>query len=273
MVCIEEKPAKRCIPVGPRRKVFAQVEGGRNRTIVLVHGWGLNHDMWRCQIPALKRHYKVVAIDLRGFGDSSKPLAGYSYETWAKDIGEVIRYLKLKHVTLAGYSLGGAIAMYYVSMGIEPAVDRIALIAAAGPCMTKCADRLGGQDRQFFKDHIDRIKTGRKLHVFEQFYAPTALPTDPKVWTWLLKMLDSASIPALVSGLTEMRNWDLTDEVGNISVGEKTRIFHGIEDELVPFEFAEEQQELITGSKLVSFKNGHLLFYNERDDLSRELCW
>jgi len=60
----------------------------------VVHGWALNHEMWKFQIPYLKDNgYQVVAIDLRGFGNSDKPPAGYTYETWANDLGTVIEKL------------------------------------------------------------------------------------------------------------------------------------------------------------------------------------
>jgi pimeloyl-ACP methyl ester carboxylesterase len=135
-ICVEEPPSKRCIEVENGVKIFAQVQG-EGKPIVLIHGWGLNHEMWNAQIPYLTEHgYKAVAVDLRGFGNSDKPVAVYDYDTWANDIGKVLEALDLQNVTLVGYSIGGAISMYYAATRSDPHVEKLALVAAAGPCVT-----------------------------------------------------------------------------------------------------------------------------------------
>jgi pimeloyl-ACP methyl ester carboxylesterase len=116
--------------------MFAEVVGS-GKPMLLVHGFGLTHEMWKYQIPYLKRHgYHVVSIDLRGFGYSKNVPAGYTYKTWAKDLGKAIDKFERDDVTLVGYSLGGAIAMYYMALHDDPPVERLALVAAAGPYMT-----------------------------------------------------------------------------------------------------------------------------------------
>jgi len=277
MACIEEAPEGYYIHVGNHKKIFAQVAGEGKQAIVLVHGWGLNHNMWKDYVPTLKDDYKVVAIDLRGFGKSSKPLTGYSYKTWADDISKVIECLELEHVTLAGYSLGGAIAMYYVSKGVKPAVERLALIAAAGPCMTKLRGRLEDESRKFLETQIKILeqdmrrgkKVDRREQVFQQFYQVPHI--NDKDWKWLTDMLWSASLQALLWAIKEMAKWDLTDALEQIAIGNQTRICHGLKDSLVPFTKAQEQHRRIKGSTLIPFENGHLLFYCEQEKLCNNL--
>lgn len=117
-------------------KMFAEVVG-EGKPMMLVHGFGLDHRMWRYQIPYLIRHgYHVVSIDLRGFGDSKNMPASYTYDTWADDLAKAIDKFDRDDVTLVGYSLGGAIAMHYLTAYDTPPVGRLALVAAAGPYMT-----------------------------------------------------------------------------------------------------------------------------------------
>ncbi|HYA33015.1 MAG TPA: alpha/beta hydrolase [Candidatus Bathyarchaeia archaeon] len=124
------------VKVGRGVKMFAEVEG-KGKPMMLVHGFGLTHEMWKYQIPYLtSRGYHVVAVDLRGFGESSNMPASYTYDTWAKDLGKAIDKFERDDVTLVGYSLGGAIAMHYMATHRNPPVERLALIAAAGPYMT-----------------------------------------------------------------------------------------------------------------------------------------
>lgn len=248
-------------------KVYAQVEEGDGTPIVLVHGLGLNHDMWRYQIPYLKqRDYYVVAIDLRGVGNSGLSLTGYSYETWASDIGEIIQQLGLHNVMLAGCSIGGAISMYYTSNGVNPPVDRLALISAAGPYM--------GFRRYFWQMSIDIISSVPRDVAFQQFFAASFLPLSPTAlewpYQWIYDMFASASKEAMIAGLTELRDRDLRQDVAAIRT--TTRIFHGIWDQFVPFRVSQEQRDLIVGSIRRPFLwSGHAIFLEEGDKLSSEL--
>jgi len=133
-------PVAEPVKVGPGVKMFAEVVGS-GKPMVLVHGFGLDHRMWKYQIPYLKNHgYHVVSIDLRGFGDSKNMPASYTYDTWANDLGKAIDKFERSDVTLVGYSLGGAIAMHYMASHDNPPVTRLALVAAAGPYMTWSRD-------------------------------------------------------------------------------------------------------------------------------------
>jgi pimeloyl-ACP methyl ester carboxylesterase len=53
------------------------VMGGQGDPVVLLHGWPQTWYEWRHTMPALAKNYTIIAPDLRGFGDSSKPITGY----------------------------------------------------------------------------------------------------------------------------------------------------------------------------------------------------
>jgi pimeloyl-ACP methyl ester carboxylesterase len=80
---------------------------------VLLHGWPQTWYMWRKVIPALAERYTVIAPDLRGFGQSSKPISGYDKRTVATDIYELVRSLGFEKIFLVGHDFGGPTAYAY----------------------------------------------------------------------------------------------------------------------------------------------------------------
>ena len=87
-----------------------------NKTILFIHGWPANHKLFEYQFnifPAMG--YRCIGVDIRGFGKSDKPWGDYSYDRLADDVRTVVDILKLQNFTLAGHSVGGAIAVRYMA--------------------------------------------------------------------------------------------------------------------------------------------------------------
>src|SRR5678815_1700702 len=57
---------------------------GRGSPLLLLHGHPQTHVMWHCVAPALAEHFTIVLMDLRGYGDSGRPMAGEYSEAYAK---------------------------------------------------------------------------------------------------------------------------------------------------------------------------------------------
>jgi pimeloyl-ACP methyl ester carboxylesterase len=74
------------------------VIGGHGDPIVLLHGWPQTWYEWRHVMPVLAKNYTVIAPDLRGLGDSSKPLTGYVGKTTAEDIHQLVSQLGFKQI-------------------------------------------------------------------------------------------------------------------------------------------------------------------------------
>lgn len=107
-----------------------------NKTILFVHGWPGNHNLFEYQFNELpKLGYRCIGIDCRGFGLSDKPWSGYDYDTLADDIKSVIDALGLKNITLGGHSTGGAICIRYMARYNGYGVSKLALFAAAAPSL------------------------------------------------------------------------------------------------------------------------------------------
>jgi pimeloyl-ACP methyl ester carboxylesterase len=91
------------------------VIGGHGDPIVLLHGWPETWYEWRHVMPALAKNYTVIAPDLRGLGDSSKPLTGYDGKTVAEDIHQLVGKLGFKTIFLVGHDIGTQVAYSYAA--------------------------------------------------------------------------------------------------------------------------------------------------------------
>jgi pimeloyl-ACP methyl ester carboxylesterase len=91
------------------------VIGGHGDPIVLIHGWPQTWFEWRHVMPTLAKNYTVIVPDLRGLGDSSKPLTGYDGKTTAEDIHQLVSQLGFKQIFLVGHDVGSQPAYSYAA--------------------------------------------------------------------------------------------------------------------------------------------------------------
>lgn len=79
--------------------------------LVFVHGWTCSRDFWPGQLPHFAKKHHVVALDLRGHGESDKPDEDYSIDGFADDVAWLIGELGLDKPVVIGHSMGGSIAL------------------------------------------------------------------------------------------------------------------------------------------------------------------
>jgi haloacetate dehalogenase len=84
--------------------------GGQGSPVVLLHGYPQTGQMWRKIAPELLDQFSVVCPDLRGYGDSDKPAAGYDKRTMARDIHLVMEGLGHKSYAVVGHDRGARVA-------------------------------------------------------------------------------------------------------------------------------------------------------------------
>lgn len=114
---------------GPRIAYIDQGQG--SETIILIHGLGSYAPAWKNNIPALAKEMRVIALDLPGYGKSSKgPWAG-SMDFFATALIEFADSLGLKKFHLAGHSMGGQISMV-TALKFPSRVKKMILTAPAG---------------------------------------------------------------------------------------------------------------------------------------------
>ena len=92
-------------------RLFYEIEG-KGAPVMLIHGFGASTFTWRHIAPALAKTHEVIAVDLKGFGQSDKPLdARYSIGDQSDLIKQLILDLNLRNLTLVGHSFGGGVAL------------------------------------------------------------------------------------------------------------------------------------------------------------------
>ena len=102
---------------------------GRGDPIVLIPGLGLDHTYFRYAIPELERHFRVLAYDPRGTGQSDRPAGQYSMELWAEDLRRLLAGLNISEAHIVGSSLGGCVALEAVR-GTPQIAKSLILVAA-----------------------------------------------------------------------------------------------------------------------------------------------
>ena len=105
----------------------------RGSVVVLLHGWPQTWYLWRDVIPGLATRFRVVAPDLRGLGDSSRPPGGYDKKTIAQDIWRLVHdVLGEQRLFVAGHDWGGPTA-FALAAQHRDAVRRVAIFDVPVP--------------------------------------------------------------------------------------------------------------------------------------------
>ena len=109
------------------------LSAGQGAPLVLLHGWPQTCFAWRKVVPALARRFRVIAPDLRGLGDSSRPQDGFDKQTVARDIAQLLRSgLGIASAHVVGHDWGGPVA--FALAAFHPGlVSRLVMLDAAVP--------------------------------------------------------------------------------------------------------------------------------------------
>lgn len=153
------------------------------RPILCVHGITANCRCWDLMAEALLPDYRVIAMDLRGRGQSDKPSQGYSLDHHLQDINCLLDDLQIDRAVIMGHSLGAFIGLAFAAR-YPQRVDRLILVDGAGDlspeqfeevfiAIKPALDRLG---RVFASadDYLNKMKAAPYMHpwspVIETYY-------------------------------------------------------------------------------------------------------
>jgi pimeloyl-ACP methyl ester carboxylesterase len=153
---------------------------GKGDPVILLHGYAENSHMWRPLMVELAKSHTVIAPDLRGFGQSSKPMTGYDKKTMAHDIHALAQSLGYQREIVVGHDIGLMVAYAYAAQ-YPNEVDRIVLMDAFLPGVGDWKTVWLLRDLwhfHFYGETPLKLVAGRERIYFEHFWNDFA--ADPK---------------------------------------------------------------------------------------------
>ena len=246
---------------------------GQGRPVVMIHGWPLSDEMFEYQYNDLmNNHFRVIGITLRGFGKSDKPFGEYNYDVHARDIKQVLLELEINDAVLCGFSMGGSIAIRYVTAYFGAHVSKLVLCGAAAPIFTQRSDFPYNLSKKDVDDLINLNNQDRPklLADFAKIFSSSENSLNKGIAGWLYGIGLSASSYATAQCLYALRDTDLRNDLPEIKI--PTLIMHGMNDKICSFDLAKQMKERIPDSNIVAFENsGHSLFLEETKKFNAEL--
>ena len=188
------------------------------------------------------------------------------------DVHAVIEGLNLREAVLVGFSMGGAIAVRYMARHNGDRVAKLVLAGAAAPAFTQREGFPYGLESSAVNDLISAAKSDRPsmLGDFGGLFFSATQDLSDEFAEWFNGLALDAAGHSTIASLEALRDEDLREDVGSISV--PTAIFHGVNDQICPFDLAEQLDQGIENSTLVRFESsGHSLFVDEMEKFNNEL--
>ena len=135
----------------------------------------------------INNNFRVIGITLRGFGKSDKPYKEYNYDIHAFDIKKILTRLDIKDAVLCGFSMGGAIAIRFVSTYHGAHISKLVLAGAAAPIWTQRKEfpfnlPVSAVDALIELNYKDRPKL---LSDFAKIFSATETSLNEGIAMWL----------------------------------------------------------------------------------------
>lgn len=233
-----------------------QLPGGTGRPVVLVAGFGLNSESWQGQVhPLTQAGHRVVALDVRGTGRSSKPLKGFGMDRLAADIVAVLDHLDLNEVTLVGWSFGGQMAMR-VAVTAPQRLAQAVFVGSNAVRASRSEEFPFGGDGEDLERRLVRAERTKRVETRRRTIASAFREEpDPDVLGWLLRMqLQMPSWAAIACYPTYLH----TDQVADTSALKLPVLqIMGTHDPVSPIDGAAWLQERLPNGRLVALDCGH----------------
>ena len=122
-------------------------QGDGEQTLLLIHGLGSYLPAWTRNIDEFSSRYRVIALDLPGYGKSSKNAEDHTIPFFAETVTQLLDELVIAQTAVAGHSMGGQIALYLAAHSPDR-VEKLILTAPAG------FEQFSEQDRMAFRTMV-----------------------------------------------------------------------------------------------------------------------
>lgn len=255
-------------------------EGKSDDVLILIHGLGSNAKGWIKNIPELAKKFRVIAVDLPGYGKSDKGYFKFSLPFYAEVLTEMMDEMKIDNATFVGHSMGGQIAMV-ASMNYSERVKSLVLISPAG--FERFLDGEGDWLRnavtpEFVKDTpIRNIDINLRSNFYETPDDASFMVTE-RIQMRGAKDFDlyCYAVSKNVGAMIDAPVWDKLDKIS-----QPTLIMFGKNDALIPNPYlhggytediAKYGAEKILNNELIIYdKTGHFVQYERWDKVNTDI--
>jgi len=241
-----------------RDSVYSYFETGSGEYCLFLHGSRDRKEVFRCLIPYLEKHYKLIFIDLLGHGDTDKPREGYTFDRIITDIEEFVRLKGINHLNLIGHSLGGILSILFTLKHTD-LVKKLVLLGVSPHFIPK------------FKRpaKIDIINKTTIENVNEAAAPFFFLPEYENVKHEILENW-SLILPHVHANLIKMGHPDLRLKVKDITC--PTLLVFGQKDRIATCEEGLYLNQQISNSRLIIIENtAHFMFMEQSKKVSEEI--
>ena len=249
---------------------------GEGKPVIFIHGWPSTHQMWEYQLGELPKHFRCIAYDRRGFGQSEKPWTGYDYDTLAADLKSIIDTLDVSDVTLVGFSMGGGEVVRYLANYGSARISKAVLVSAVTPFMLKTADNEDGAPREMFDEMVEKISEDRPQFLTgfgKTFFGAGMLsqPISDELMQWTHGLTLQATQKSTIDCVRAFSETDFRSDCAAIDI--PTLLIHGDDDKTVPIDIsAKKAVTLIKDAQLIIYEGApHGLFITEKERLNQDL--
>jgi 3-oxoadipate enol-lactonase len=227
---------------------------GEGPAVLFVHGYPLDHSIWRDQIDGLDG-YRRIAPDLRGMGQSDAPDLGYGMPIYAADLAALLDTLGVDDVVLCGLSMGGYVAFEFLRT-CRQRVRGLILMSTRPEADTADARRARDAAAALARE---RGSSAVAESMLPKVLSPDTITGQPHVADRLRELMAGTPVPGIVGALAAMRDRAGSESLLPTLAGLPTLVLAGEADGIVPPDEARAMAQLIPGARLTVIPGaGHL---------------
>jgi len=232
---------------------IAYTDAGIGRPVVLIHGYPFNRSLWNEQVEALSSTCRVIAPDLRGFGESDAAATATMNEM-AHDVAQLMDHLEITQAAIGGLSMGGYVALAFYKQ--FPSRVR-ALVLADTRAQADNEEAKQNREQQARKA-LDEGMAGIADSMLPKLLTPETVSKHPEIVKRVRDMMLKTKPEGAAAALRGMAERDdQTDLLAKVAV--PSLILVGAEDAITPVADSEKMHQAIAGSRLVVIENaGHV---------------
>ena len=233
---------------------IAYTDTGIGRPIVLIHGYPFNRSLWSEQVAALSSSYRVIAPDLRGFGDSDAAPGIATMNLMAQDVARLMDHLEIPQAAIGGLSMGGYVALAFYKQ--FPSRVRAFVLADT---RAQADTEEGKQTRaQQAEKALNEGMAGIADAMLPKLLTPETVSKRPEIVKHVRDMMLITKPEGAAAALRGMAERDDQTEL-LAKIVAPTLILVGAEDAITPVADSEKMQRAIAKSRLVVLENaGHV---------------